>query len=315
MANINELRIIARVARMYYQGNMSQSKIARQLGMSQPTISRYLERSREEGIIRISLDLPKDVYTDLEESLIMKYKLRDAVVVDCLDQDKRSIQRDLGSAAAYYLESILRPNEIIGVSGLSRTLLALVDTLHTVTSKPGIKVVQILGGLGNPTDETYTYRLVARMAKLFNGEGIYLPVIGIVATEAARNILLSDEYVQHVTRLYDRVTTSLVGIGAIEPSPLLEEIGNIPSYMDMLKEKRAVGDIHYRFFDINGNLIETGLEKRVIAMDLQQLKRVERSICVAGGEQKYASILGTLRGHWINILITDRFTAEQLLSE
>lgn len=315
MTDINELRIMARVARMYYQWDMNQSKIARQLGISQPTVSRYLSRVREEGIVHISIDLPKDVYTELEESLIMKYKLRDAVVVDCLDQDKRSIQRDLGSAAAYYLESILRPNEIIGISGLSRTLLALVDTFHTVTTKPGIKVVQILGGVGNPTDEAYTYRLVARLAKLVNGEAVYLPVTGIVATEAARNILLEDEYVQKVTRLFDNVTTSLVGIGAIEPSPLLEGIGNIPSNMDMLKEINAVGDIHYRFYDINGNLIETELEKRVIAMDLQQLRKVERSICVAGGEQKYASILGALRGQWINILITDCYTAERLNNE
>jgi DNA-binding transcriptional regulator LsrR (DeoR family) len=285
MTDINELRIMARVALMYYQWDMSQTKIARQLGISQPTISRYLERSREEGIVRISIDFPKDVYTELEESLIMKYKLRDAVVVDCMDQDKRSIQRDLGSAAAYYLESILRPNEIIGISALSRTILALVDTLHTVTSKPGIKVVQILGGMGNPADEMHANRLVSRVAKLLNGEAIYLPVTGIVATEAARNILLSDDYVKHVTQLFDKVTTCLVGVGGVEPNPLLEEIGDISSYIDLLKEKNAVGDIHYRFYDINGNLIETGLEKRVIAMDLQQLKKVERSLCVGGGNK------------------------------
>ena len=50
-------------------------------------------------------------------------------------------------------------------------------------------------------------------------------------------------------------------------------------------------------------------------MNLKQLSQVERSIGVSGGTGKYASILGALRGHWINILITDRFTAERLLTE
>lgn len=315
MVDFNELRMVCRVARMYYEWDMNQSEIASQLGISQPTVSRYLDRSREEGIIRVYIDIPKDVYLELEESLILKFKLKDAIVVDCFTQDKRSIQRGLGSTAAYYLESILRPNEILGISSLSGTLVALVDALPPVNSKPGIKVVQILGGMGNPTDERHANSLVSRMAKLVHGEAIYLPVIGIVATEAARNILLSDEYVHHVTRLFDDVTTSLVGIGSIEVNPLLEKIGNISSHIDLLKENHAVGEINYQFYDINGNIVETGLEKRVIAMDLQHLRNVDRSICVSGGEGKYSSILGALRGHFINIIITDRITAEKLAKE
>ena len=317
MTHIDELRIMARVARMYYEWDMGQAEIAEQLGISQPTVSRFLNRSKEEGIIRISIDMPKDVYTEMEEALVMKYRLKDAIVVDSLDNDERSIQRDLGSVAAYYLESIIRPNEVIGISSWSTTLLALVDALHPVPSKPGIKVVQILGGVGNPAAEMHANRLTSRLARLVNGDAIYLPVTGIVATEAARDILLSDEYVQQVTRLFDHVTTSLVGIGAIEPSPLLAQSGNIfsPQEMDLLKKNNAAGDILYRFFDISGKLVETGLEKRVISMDLHQLSKVDRSIGVAGGERKYAGILGALCGHWVNIIITDRFTAERLVEE
>ena len=317
MITIDEQRIMARVARMYYEWDMLQSEIAEQLGLNQSTISRYLNRAKEEGIIRVLIDMPKDVYAEIEETLVMKYKLKDAVVVDSLDDDERSIQRDLGSAAAYYLESAIRPNEVIGISSWSATLLALVDALHRVPPKPGVKVVQILGGVGNPAAEMHANRLTSRLARLVNGEIIYLPVTGIVATEAARDILLSDEYVQQATRLFDKVTTGLVGIGAIEPSSLLAQSGNIfsPDEIEVLKENRAAGDILYRFFDITGNLVETGLEKRVISMDLYQLSKVDRAIGVAGGERKYAGILGALRGHWINVIITDRFTAERLIEE
>ena len=317
MPRIDELRLIARVARMYYEWDMRQSEIAKQLDLSQATVSRLLNRSKEEGIIRISVNLPKGVYTEMEETLVKKFGLRDVIVVDSLDDNEKLIQRDLGAAAAYYLESSVRPNEVIGISSWSATLVALVEALHSLPRKPGIKVVQILGGVGNPSVETHATRLTSRMAQLVNGDAVYLPVSGVLATEAARDILMADDVAQHAIRLFDQVTTALVGIGSIEPSPLLAQSGNIfaPQELELLRQANAAGDILLRFFDQNGNLVETGLEKRVISMSLEQLSKVSRAIGVAGGSRKYAAILGALRGHWINILVTDHFTAKRLANE
>jgi DNA-binding transcriptional regulator LsrR (DeoR family) len=317
MPRVDELRLIARVARMYYEWEKSQAEIAKQLGLSQATISRLLSRSKEEGIIRISVNLPNGVYTELEETLVRKFGLQDAIVVDSLEDNERMIQRDLGAATAYYLESAIRPHEIIGISSWSATLLAMVDALHPAPRKPGVKVVQILGGVGSPSVEAHATRLTSRMAQLVNGEAIYLPVSGALATEAARDILVADEVVQQAIRLFDYVTTALVGIGAIDPSPLLAQSGNIfaPQELDLLRQEKAVGDILLRFFDENGKLVETGLEKRVISMSLEQLSKVSRAVGVAGGSRKYAAILGALRGHWINILVTDHFTASRLVNE
>ena len=317
MPRIDELRMIARVARMYYEWELRQSEIAKQLGLSQATVSRLLSRSKEEGIIRISVNLPNGVYTELEETLVKKFGLRDAIVVDSLDDNEKLIQRDLGAATAYYLESAICPNEVIGISSWSDTLLALVDALHSVPRKPGVKVVQILGGVGNPSAEAHATRLTSRMAQLVNGEAVYLPVSGVLASEAARDILAADEVAQQAIRLYDHVTTALVGIGTVEPSPLLAQSGNIfaPPELDLLRQEKAVGDILLRYFDQDGNLVKTGLEKRVISMSLEQLSKVGRAIGVAGSSRKYTAILGALRGHWINILVTDHFTASRLEAE
>ena len=317
MPRIDELRLIARVARMYYEWDMRQSQIAQQLDLSQATVSRLLSRSKEEGIIRISVNLPNGVYTELEETLVKKFSLRDVIVVDSLEDNEKLIQRDLGAATAYYLESAIRPNEIIGISSWSATLLALVDSLHPLPKKPGVKVVQLLGGVGNPAVEAHATRLTSRMAQLVSGDAVYLPVAGILATAAARDILMADDVTQQAIQLFDRVTTALVGIGAIDPSPLLAESGNIfsPKELNLLRSKKAEGDILLRFYDRNGILVETGLEQRVISMSLEQLSKVNRAIGVAGGSRKYAGVLGALKGHWINLLVTDHFTAERLAKE
>ena len=317
MARIDELRLIARVARMYYGMDKKQSEIAEQLGLSQATISRLLTRSKDEGIIRITINMPQGVYTELEEALVMKYSLRDVIVVDSIDDDESLIQRDLGAAAAYYLESAIRPNEVIGISSWSATLLAIIDALNPLPRKAGVKVVQLLGGVGNPSVEAHATRLTSRLAQLVHGDVVFLPVPGILATEEARNVLLADDVTKQAIGLFDQVTTALVGIGAFNPSPLLAQSGNIFSSMemDLLHKENAVGDVLLHFFDISGKLVDTGLDKRVISMKLEQLSKVNRAIGVAGGVRKYSGILGAVRGHWVNILITDCFTAERLANE
>ncbi|MFN2122565.1 MAG: sugar-binding transcriptional regulator [Candidatus Promineifilaceae bacterium] len=317
MANIDELRLMTRVARMYYERDMRQSDIAGQLGLSQATISRLLNRSRDEGIIRISVNVPQGVYSEMEEELVAAYDLRDAIVVDCISENEQIVQRDIGAAAAYYVESTIKPNEVIDLSSWSSNLLALVDAMHQVPRKPGVQVVQILGGVGNPGAEMHAARLTGRLARLVNGKATFLPAPGIVGSPASLNVLLADPYVNEAMALFQQVSLALVGIGTVEPSELLAESGNIFSgtELDILRGEGAVGDILLHFFDEYGQPIETSLNSRVISMSLPQLQQVDRAVGVAGGRRKQEAILGALRGNLINVLITDCYTAKRLLEK
>ncbi|MFO7679704.1 MAG: sugar-binding transcriptional regulator [Chloroflexota bacterium] len=316
MTRIDELRLMTRVARLYYERNMRQAEIAQQLGLSQATISRLFNRAREEGIVRISVSVPHGVYTDLEEQLIATYNLRDAIVVDCVRDDEQIIQRDVGAAAAYYVESTIKPDEVIGLSSWSAALLALVDAMHQTPRKGGVQVVQILGGIGNPAAEIHAARLTGRFAKLVNGAATFLPAPGVVGSEATLQVFLQDQYVQAAMALFDKVSLALVGIGAVEPSELLADSGNIftDEEQDILRGQGAVGDILLRFFDEDGRPVKTSLDNRVVSMSLEQLHRADRTVGVAGGRRKHDAIRGALRGGWVNILITDCFTAERLVA-
>lgn len=314
MARIDEVRLMARVARMYYENDMHQAEIADQLGLSQATISRLFKRAKEEGIIRISVNVPQGVFSELEEQMIATFNLRDAIVVDCIYEDEQMIQRDIGAAAAYYVESTVKPNEVIGLSSWSSTLLALVDAMHQVPRKPDVRVVQVLGGIGNPSAEIHATRLTSRFAKLVNGTATFLLAPGIVGSERALQVLLEDQYIQEAANLFNEVTLALVGIGAVEPSDLLADSGNIFSgeELDVLRDKGAVGDILLHFFDAFGQPVQTSLDHRVVSMALPQLRRADRAVGVAGGKRKFSAILGALRGGLINVLITDCFTAKRL---
>jgi DNA-binding transcriptional regulator LsrR (DeoR family) len=315
MGQVDELRLVVRVARMYYEWEMKQAAIARQLGLSQSTVSRLLQQAKAAGIIRISVSVPQGIYTELEEQLVKQYRLRDAIVVDCSgESDERFIERQIGASAAYYLESALRPNEVVGISSWSATLLALVDAMHPAPRKGDVRVVQILGGVGSPSAEVHAGRLTSRLADLLGGTAIFLPAPGIVGSAAAMKAITADHFVRDALELFDDVTTALVGIGAIEPSKLLADSGNRFSMSELedLRSRGAVGDVLLRFFDAQGIPVNTPLNQRVISMRLEELRRVDRSIGVAGGARKFSAILGAIRGGWVNVLVTDHLTARRL---
>jgi len=318
MTHIDELRLMTKVARLYYEENLRQSEIAEQLGLSQTTISRLFSRAREEGVIRITVNTPKGTFLDLEKELIARFGLRDAIVVDCQNADDgERIQRFLGSAASFYVESIINSGEVIALSSWSSTLLALVDSMHRIPRKKGIKVVQPLGGVGNPSAEIHATRLTSRFADLVQGEAVFLPAPGVVESKATRDAFLKDAFVQQVMSLYEHVTMALVGIGSVSPSALLAQSGNAfsPEELNTLREKNAVGDILLHFYDSEGMPVRSFLDERVISMELEQLKKVDRSIGIAGGSRKFAAIRGALRGNLINILVTDSRTAGNLIQD
>ena len=316
MARIDELRLMTRVARLYHEQGLRQTEIAGSLNLSQSTVSRLLKRAEQEQIVRVTVSVPPGVYTDLEEALVATYGLRDAVVADCVrDDDDESVQRDVGRAAAYYLETTLEQGECIGVSSWSGTILAMVDFMHRIPRPIDARVIQILGGAGEPQAKVHAAYLASRLGELVRGEVTFLPAPGLVDSAEVRQVLLNDSSIREVIQSFREITLALVGIGTVEPSPLLASSGNIFSdeELDMLREHGAVGDVLYRFFDAEGHPVQTPLADRVTGMSLGQLQQVKRVVGVAGGARKFAAIRGALNGGIVNTLITDRFTAERLV--
>ena len=315
MARIDELRLMTKVAHLHYVDRLRQIDIAEQLDISQATTSRLLKHAHEEQIVRISLNTPVGIHADLEGQLESIYGLKEAIVVESLP-DEKQILRDLGSAAAYYLSTTLKQNEVIGVSSWSATLLATVDAMSPMARPTGAEVVQILGGVGAPTAESRAVYIVSRLAALVRGQSILLPVPAVVGGVDTRQLYLQDSFVCETINRFDKVTLALVGIGSIEPSELLASSGNTFSAheLEMLRDQGAIGDVCLRFFDADGVPVISPLNDRVIGMELEQLRGVKRSVGIAGGVRKHAAIRGAVRGGYVNVLITDLATAVALVS-
>ena len=315
MSRLDELRLMAKVARMYYVQGIRQQGITERLQLHQSTVSRLLKRARQANLVRISVNNPPGIFADIEDRLIAQFQLKDTVVVDCPAEEEPMV-RDLGAAAAYFLETTVKPGTSIGISSWSRSLFAMVDALHPGDSCRGGKVVQILGGVGDVGTEHHATYLAQRLAALIGASAVLLQAPGVVGSAEARRVLARDASVSQASELFEHLDLALVGIGSMEPSRLLATSGNVfsPRERAQLTRQGAVGDICFRYYDAAGAPIKSPLLQRVIGIEPALLKRVPRVVGVAGGRPKIPAILGALRGNWIDVLITDQRTAQALLS-
>lgn len=315
MARNDQIRLMTKIARMYYVQNIRQTQITERLNLHQSTVSRLLKKALDSGIVRISIASQSGVHLDLEEALENRFGLKQAVVVDTVSTSEEQLARDLGSAAAFLLESFVRGHQTIGISSWSAALLEMIHSFHPTTDGEGTRIVQILGGMGNADAQMHATYLAERLASLIGGSSVLLPAPGITSSAKAKEVLMREQYVQAAVKLWDVLDTVIVGIGALEPSRLLMSSGNIFTQDERasLIKQGAVGDICLHYFNAAGEPIPTALSSRVIGMSLAQLKGVKHRIGVAGGKRKLDAIHGALNGQWINILVTDRATARALL--
>jgi DNA-binding transcriptional regulator LsrR (DeoR family) len=316
MSRQDELRLMAKVARMYYVQDLRQQDITDRLQIHQSTVSRLLKRAREANIVRFSVAAPPGIYSDLEDQLSAAFILKDAVVIDGSTEEEPLV-RDLGAAAAYYLETTLKPGINIGISSWSRSLFAMVDALHPGDYCKGGKVVQILGGVGNvDVQQEAAIYLAQRLAAAVGASAILLQSPAVVATAEARRVLYREPSVRDAVESFQQLDVALVGIGSMEPSRLLASSGNVFSAEERAELSRlgAVGDICFRYFDTQGIPIKSPLMQRVIGIESSTLRAVGRVIGIAGGKKKLNAILAALCGGWIDVLITDRRTAEGLIA-
>src|SRR3984957_3795495 len=170
VSRTDELRMIARVAQLYYEDRLKQAQISERLHVSQATVSRLLKRAEEEGVVRVTIVAPRGTYPEIESALRQRYSLNEAIVAECFEDREEAILSAIGAAAAHYFETTMR--------------------LHAE------RVVQILGGLGDPSVQSHATQLTTRLASLTGAEAQLLPAQGVVSSSAARLVMLGDVYVR-----------------------------------------------------------------------------------------------------------------------
>lgn len=312
-----QLRLMTRVAWLYHMRGFKQGQIAEALDLSQSRVSRLLDAAVAQGIVHTTVRVPPGLQLELEQALQESYGLQNAQVFDVPDpDDERSLLHDLGQMLAIYLREQPLDGDVIGFTSWSRTLRETVRALDHSTGRSASFVVELLGDVGTPELQHDAADVTRQLARITGAQPRFLRVPGVTASAAVRATLLDhDAHAQETLALHEKLDEALVGIGTCAVDLPLKPGDSFftREQFDRARTLGAVGQVNLRFIDIEGNALTSDLDELVIGVTLEQLSRCPRRIAVAGGPAKYDAIRGSLRGGWINSLITDVRTAEHLL--
>ncbi len=245
-----------------------------------------------------------------------KILYRSGVIAEAARDTEEAVLNAIGSAAAQLVEATLKSGDVIGISSWSASLLSMVDQMHPVRNIQKCTVVQMLGGIGNPSAEQHANHLATRLARLVHGEARFLPAPGVVGSAGAGKILAQDPFVRETFAFFDKVTLALVGIGSVEPSALVASSGNTFSEEELriIKDNGAVGDICLRFYDESGREVKGVLGNRdrdrsgTIASDSYGSRNCWREAQIRSDSRQLAREMDYT-------LVTDQYTGDRLAKQ
>ncbi|MCR4406811.1 MAG: sugar-binding transcriptional regulator [Anaerolineae bacterium] len=311
---INHAELLAQVANLYYEENLTQDEIAHRIGTSRSTVSRLLHEARAAGVVEIIIHYPWKTMSELEQELTGRFHLRHARVLAGQGRPYPEILRGLGVLAARYLESVLQESSILGISW-GTAVHSTVQALRPERKLP-ITVVQMIGAVGTGDPLIDGPDLARLLANIYGGECRYLHAPLVVEDAQVQEMLLQEPRIRETLSLACQADVALVGIGSTVPevSSLLRA-----GYLDLetlmqLRAQGAVGDVCARHYDAQGRLLDIELNQRIVGIELEALHHIEQVIGVAGGEAKAEAILGALRGGHVNVLVTDDVAAKRVLA-
>ncbi len=309
-----EKRQLVKVSSMYYHDGLTQAQIAQKLGVSRPVISKLLQRAKDEGIVKIYIK-DESVHTvELERQLEQYFGLSDAVVVPNNGLSEEMAKREVGQAGASYISNNIKDVKSIGISW-GETLAHLVQE-YPYERREDVTVVPLEGGMGVKQVQIHANQLANELAKKLQSTCTYLYAPAIVETEELKERLMGMEDVQTVLEIGRNVDVALIGIGNPYANSTLMRLGYIQEHdLTQLREVGTIGDIGFRFFDENGAPINDSLNTKVIGITLAEFQKIKKVIAVVEGQHKVESILGALKGKFIDVLITDELTASAIIKK
>lgn len=305
--------LATRAAWLHYGGGLSQTDVAKRLGVTKVKAHRLINKANQVGIVQVSFDGEIAECAALEMKLSEQYNLAYCEVVPDLEETGLPI-RALGVAGASFLsrEIASKKNNIIG-TGNGRTLSACIQRMSS-TTVDGLKFVSLMGGLtrnfaANPHD------VMHKLAEKTGAEAYFMPVPFFANSKEDRRVMLEQRGVPEVMQMAASSELKFVGIGTAGATAQTVIAGVIgPETMQDVRDKGGIGELIGHFFDVEGNSVKTNLSERTLSVGLDDLAN-SRIVAVAGGEEKTQAIGSILMSGFLNGLITDERTAIALLNQ
>ncbi len=328
------------VAELYYERDMPQSEIMRELKRSHNVhvsvmqVSRLLKEAKEQKLVRFVYNPP--LIRRLELRLLSTFACLKEAIVIATGADFEFQLKMLGHRAAAYFEHFvkLKPRSRIGISG-GNTIYAMVDALQQ-RERDLIAYPTALIGRGPMLPEHIDPMVLLSFLRERCGGQIPVCCTTVLPFEKGASPEAIREYNDKLKRKHEKVRLVWEGmqevdavfasVGEVNPPDiyvrklgrtLVNLLADLNISKDSLQVAGAVGDMSYSLFDKQGKtkhpdwdfFITLGVD---FFRNMASHYPAKRVVLIAG-RHKVESLRAALAGSLANVLITDSATAEALL--
>ena len=304
------------VAKMYYYQGLTTEKIADEMKISRPTISRLLSFAREKGLVEITIHDSTEYLNTLEQEIKEQFEISNVHVVSVPEASGEQVWlHRVASFAASYLNSLIDDNQILGLSWGST--LSTVGRYLAPKALKDFDIVQ-LNGTGNAKtiNNTFASEIIMRFADNHSARANLFPVPTFFDFEETKRAMWRERSIRRVLDLQQKADILLYSIGAIEngiPGHVFSDGYFETRDFAEVKRKKIVGDIATVFFCEDGSFDGISLNKRSSGPDLSLYRKVSRAICVVSGRSKVLALRTALAARFMHDLIVDEPTARLVM--
>lgn len=320
---VERYRILRQVS---HDAPIGRRALAGELGLSERVLRAQVDFLKTSGLLSFSslgmavTDEGSDLLRDLSdyvrklqdlsklEKLLVENLHIGRVVIIPGDCDKEEVvKKEIGRAAARILLQLLadgKKQHVVAVSG-GTTLAAMAENVRG--NEPNTIVVPARGGLGDKVENqanTIATVLAGRLKAKYRQ--LYVP--DSVSGEILNSILAEDPGVKAVVEIIKSADILVHGMG--QATIMAERRGLENKAMADLIADGAVGEAIGQYCDINGKVVYVTNNAGLMMNDL---KRINKVIGLAGGKSKAQAILSVIRASHQDILVTDEAAARDIV--
>jgi DNA-binding transcriptional regulator LsrR (DeoR family) len=302
---LDDMSLVYRVAKYYYERNYTQNEISAMLSISRPQISRIIKYAKEIGMVKIKVLLSESLSNrQLSQELQAQYGFRDMIIAPSTVGSST-----LCDVAAEYLDRELPKYGKIGI-GWGQTIYGTSLLLRHHHGDFSGTFFPLAGNSGSNNPYLQTNSICDRFAEKFKGNAEFnnCPIVSLKDQLTELQI----KRIEKLEQAWENLQVAVIGVGGKVRSDMLyiEELPEI----EMLQQQipNIIGDILGTMFLDNQAILKIPEEYQMSAISLEQFARIPTVICVAAGETKVDMLAFCLHKKMFDILITDEMTAKRI---
>jgi deoxyribonucleoside regulator len=312
MVNKAKLKLISKIAQLYYIENYMQRDIAEKLSISRVDVSRMITKAKKLGMVSIKINSSENVFGEMERKLENQYDLKECVIVSSFEKEANTFA-EMAKYLSEILDRIVINDFKIGVSfGYS---LGIISQHIELKKKENINVIPIIGSLGVIEEGINSNVIAKNFANAFGGISYIINSPAVLESIEAKKVMENDESNKKLFEVSMDLDIAIVGATDLGPQSSLYKFSNYKKEdFDYLSKLGVVGVVNLSSIDKEGNRIHNVVDERTIALPFERLRKTSTVILIAAGKRKKEIIKAALKSGVINIFMTDEDTAKSIIS-